>query len=30
MQRKTWKNGTGTVFKEKNHVFTSDDLTAPF
>jgi hypothetical protein len=30
MQRKTWKNGSGTVFIERNHTFTAKDLTTPF
>jgi len=30
MRRKTWKKETGTVFIERNHIFTKDDLTTPF
>jgi hypothetical protein len=30
MKRKTWKNGKDSVFKTRDHVFTSDDLNTPY
>jgi hypothetical protein len=30
MKRKTWKNGSDSVFKTRDHVFTSDDLNMPY
>lgn len=30
MSRKTWKNGTDTVFITRNHMFIAKDLTKPF
>ncbi len=30
MKRKIWKNGTHSVFAERNHIFKSDDLKMPY
>jgi hypothetical protein len=30
MKRKVWKNGTYSVFTERNHIFKSDDLNMPY
>jgi hypothetical protein len=30
MKSKLWKNGTHSVFTERNHVFISDDLNRPY
>ncbi len=30
MKRKAWKNGVTSVFAERNHLFTADDLNRPY
>jgi hypothetical protein len=30
MKRKAWKNGSNSVFTERDHVFTPDDLNMPY
>jgi hypothetical protein len=30
MKRKTWKNGSNSVFTERDHVFIPDDLNRPY
>jgi hypothetical protein len=30
MQRKAWKKGRDSVFTERNHIYTGDDLTRPY
>jgi hypothetical protein len=30
MKRKAWKNGSASVFTERDHVFISDDLNMPY
>jgi hypothetical protein len=30
MKKEFWKKGAGTVFVDKNHIFTASDLTTPF